>query len=125
MKNDVISRWKSKLRKIKVWILRHPKEVFRYSIIIVFISFVLSILQYFLFPPKFENNFLLPDFFSQSDKQIESSKLSQARNEKEMKGIVDELKSFRNKRDNQILTNSDSIRIEYLYNQYEKLKNGH
>ena len=46
-------------------------------------------------------------------------------NEKEMANIVNELKTLKVKKDRNALQKEDSLRIEYLYNQYQKLKNGH
>lgn len=42
-----------------------------------------------------------------------------------MKKIVVELQSLKDKRDQQKLRKEDSLRIEYLFNQYQHLKNGH
>jgi hypothetical protein len=44
--------------------------------------------------------------------------------EKEMEKIVNELKILKMKRDRKELQKEDSLRIEYLYNQYQELKNG-
>lgn len=45
-------------------------------------------------------------------------------NEKEMEKIVSELKLLKMKSDRKELKKEDSLRIEYLFNQYQKLKNG-
>ena len=42
-----------------------------------------------------------------------------------MEKIVTELKSLKVKRDSHALQKEDSLRIEYLFNQFQKLKNGH
>ena len=42
----------------------------------------------------------------------------------EMENIVEELKGLKLKRDRNELRKEDSLRIEYLYSQYQKLKNG-
>ena len=44
-------------------------------------------------------------------------------NNKEMEKIVNELKTLKVKRDHHALQREDSLRIEYLFNQYQKLKN--
>ncbi|MCB4235773.1 hypothetical protein LDL59_13655 [Kaistella anthropi] len=44
--------------------------------------------------------------------------------EKEMEKIVNELQTLKLKRDRKELQKEDSLRIEYLYNQYQELKNG-
>ena len=40
-----------------------------------------------------------------------------------MEKIVNELKILKAKRDQKALLKEDSLRIEYLYNQYQQLKN--
>jgi hypothetical protein len=42
-----------------------------------------------------------------------------------MEKIVNELKTLKVKRDQNALKKEDSLRIDYLFNQYQKLKNGH
>ena len=44
-------------------------------------------------------------------------------NEKEMAKIVNELKSLKVKSDRKQLQKEDSLRIDYLFNRYQKLKN--
>ena len=46
-----------------------------------------------------------------------------ANNDKEMEKIVNELKLLKMKSDRKELQKEDSLRIEYLFNQYQKLKN--
>jgi hypothetical protein len=46
-------------------------------------------------------------------------------NEKEMEKIVNELKSLKVKSDRKELQKEDSLRIDYLFNQYQKLRNEH
>ena len=43
--------------------------------------------------------------------------------EKEMEKIVNELKSLKVKSDRKELQKEDSLRIDYLFNQYQKLRN--
>ena len=45
--------------------------------------------------------------------------------EKEMGKIMHQLEAYKAKRDSKSLTKEDSIRIDYLFNQYQTLKNGH
>lgn len=42
-----------------------------------------------------------------------------------MEKIVKELEILKVKRDRHALQKEDSLRIEYLFNQYQQLKNGH
>ena len=44
-------------------------------------------------------------------------------NEKEMRKIVDELKSLKVKSEHKELQKEDSLRIDFLFSQYQKLKN--
>ncbi len=44
-------------------------------------------------------------------------------NEKEMGKIVSELKLLKMKRDRKEFKKEDSLRIEYLFNKYQQLKN--
>ena len=46
-------------------------------------------------------------------------------NEKEMEKIVNELKLLKVKSDRKELQKEDSLRIDYLFNQYQKLRNEH
>lgn len=50
---------------------------------------------------------------------------NQEKNSKEMEKIVNELQLLKAKRDRGELLKVDSLRIEYLFNQYQSLKNGH
>jgi hypothetical protein len=43
-------------------------------------------------------------------------------NEREIKKIVEELKILKVKRDQKQFQKGDSLRIEYLFNQFQKLK---
>lgn len=45
--------------------------------------------------------------------------------ETQMEKIVKELQKFKAKREKGILQKNDSLRIDYLFNQYQQLKNGH
>ena len=45
--------------------------------------------------------------------------------EKKMEAVVKELQLLKTKREEGPLTKNDSLRIEYLFNQYQTLKNGH
>mgnify|MGYP003619974478 FL=1 len=45
--------------------------------------------------------------------------------EKKLETVVKELQLLKTKREKGTLTKNDSLRIEYLFNQYQTLKNGH
>ncbi|MDV2442584.1 hypothetical protein CMV00_02065 [Elizabethkingia anophelis] len=107
---------KGKISNIKDWIYKHPIQFYKYTMIFLGLSFVVSIVQYFYFPSKMKFSFSPPPAFSNSSKQKPKAK------EIEMEKIVKELKTFKLKRDKSSLTKTDSLRIDYLFNQYQKLK---
>ncbi|WP_286492352.1 hypothetical protein [Empedobacter brevis] len=57
-----------------------------------------------------------------NENEVNTIKMKQ--NTVKMEKIVNELKMFKEKNDRQLLTKEDSVRIDYLYNQYQNLKNG-
>ena len=50
--------------------------------------------------------------------------LVEHKNDQKINVIVNELQSLKKKRESGPLSKNDSLRIEYLFNQYQKLKNG-
>jgi hypothetical protein len=82
------------------------------------LSGIFAIVREIYFPPKVTLT-SIPNFYTQSDKEKEKFHLKEARLEKVMK----ELHSFQEKEKMKSLTKNDSMRIEYLYNEYKKLKN--
>jgi len=103
------------------WLVNNPKKVYMYSMIFLSVSYVGSLIQGIFFPS--ETNFKIkpPVLYSKSQVQQNTA----VYHEKQMKKIVDELKILKIKRDQKALQKKDSLRIEYLFNQYEQLKNGH
>ena len=95
-----------------------PKKILIYFLVFLVLSGIFAIVREIYFPPKitFTN---IPNFYTQSDKEKEKFHLKEARLEKVMK----ELHSFQEKEKMKSLTKNDSMRIEYLYNEYKKLKN--
>ena len=83
------------------------------------VSFVGSLIQGVFFPSDNAFKIKPPILYSKS-KMVQNST---ANNEKEMKKIVNELKLLKIKRDRKELKKEDSLRIEYLFNQYQKMKN--
>ena len=112
---------KEKFLQFKHWIMKHPKQVYGYVMIVLLISFGVIFIQYFYFTPKFSFKNNIPNLYSKSD-QIKSD---MDKTEQKMSSVVKELQQLKNKRENGPLTKSDSLRIEYLFNQYQTLKNGH
>lgn len=101
--------------------VRNPKKFFMYSMAFLSVSFIISIVQGVFFPSDITFKIKPPVIYSKS------SVIQKIRpnNDKEMEKIITELQSLKVKRDTQNLRKEDSLRIEYLFNQYQKLKNGH
>lgn len=102
-------------------VVRNPKRFFTYSMVFLSVSFIISIVQGVFFPSDMTFKIKPPVIYSKSS--IAQNTLGN--NQKEMEKIVTELQSLKVKRDRQNLRKEDSLRIEYLFNQYQKLKNGH
>ncbi|CAA7196994.1 hypothetical protein [Chryseobacterium potabilaquae] len=111
---------RKKYETIKNWIYAHPKQVYKYVMIFLFFSFVFSIIQFFYFPTKFNYSIAVSPIYS-----APSAKQKVKSNEIEMGKIVEELKKYKEKRDSTSLTKADSLRIDYLYNQFNQLKSGY
>ncbi len=112
---------KQKGQKWLRWAVQNPKKFFTYSMILLSVSFIGSIIQGVFFPSETAFTIRPPVLYS-------TSKMSQnpsLNNDKEMEKIVNELKALKVKRDQNTLKKEDSLRIDYLFNQYQKLKYGH
>lgn len=100
------------------WIVHHPKKFFAYSMIFLSVSFIGSLVQGIFFPSETVFTIKPPVLYSKS----QMAQSPTVNNEKEIKKIVEELKTLKVKRDQKQLQKGDSLRIEYLYNQFQKLK---
>ena len=98
---------------------QNPKKFFTYSMVFLSVSFIGSLIQGIFFPS--DNAFKIKPPILYSKNKIEQN--TTKNNEKEMEKIVNELKSLKAKRDRNALQKEDSLRIEYLFNQYQQLKN--
>lgn len=105
-------------QKCLQWIVHHPKKFFTYSMIFLSISFIGSLIQGIFFPKETVFTIKPPVLYSKS----QMPQTSTVNNEKEMKKIVEELGTLKVKRDQKQLQKEDSLRIEYLYNQFQELK---
>ena len=112
MKNT-IKRWTG------YWV-KHPKKFFVYSMFFLSLSFIGSLIQGIFFPSESVFKIKVPELYTKKLPETTSYN-----HEKEMQNIVEELKMLKGKRDRHELQRADSLRIEYLYHQYQKLKNGH
>lgn len=113
--------FKETWRKGFRWIVNHPKKFFAYSMIFLSLSFVGSLIQGIFFPSDSTFKIRPPLLYSNS----QMAETTGVNNEKEMRKIVEELKLLKEKRDRKELQKRDSVRIEYLFNQYQQLKYGH
>ncbi|SEG06825.1 hypothetical protein SAMN05421847_1441 [Halpernia humi] len=112
---------KKNLLRLKAWIYQHPKKVYRYVMVTLVISFGLIFIQYHFFTPKLSIGNKIPTMYSESD-QI---KADMNKSDQKIDVIVKELQSLKKRRESGPLSKNDSLRIEYLFNQYQNLKNGH
>ena len=101
------------------WATQHPKKFFTYSMVFLSVSFIGSLIQGIFFPS--DNAFKIKPPILYSKSKMEQN--TNVNNEKEMAKIVTELKSLKVKSDRKELQKEDSLRIDYLFNQYQKLKN--
>ena len=110
-----------------IWIVNNPKKVYIYSMIFLTASFIISMTYSILTYSDNSNNSNLivtssVPYAKSNENEINTIKMKQ--NTVKMEKIVNELKMFKEKNDRQLLTKEDSVRIDYLYNQYQNLKNG-
>ena len=112
---------KQKGQKWLQWAVHNPKKFFTYSMILLSVSFIGSLIQGIFFPSETAFKIRPPVLYSKS----KTAQNLTVNNDKEMEEIVNELKTLKVKRDQNALKKEDSLRIDYLFNQYQKLKNGH
>ena len=103
------------------WAVQNPKKFFIYSMVLLSVSFIASLIQGIFFPSETAFKIRPPVLYSKT----KTTQNLSANNYKKKKKIVNELKTLKVKRDQNSLKKEDSLRIDYLFNQYQKLKNGH
>lgn len=103
------------------WAAQNPKKFFTYSMLFLSVSFAVSLIQGIFFPSNAVFKIKPPILYSKN-RMDQNSTLN---NDKELEKIVNELKSLKVKNDRKELQKEDSLRIEYLFNQYQQLKNEH
>lgn len=101
--------------------VQHPKKFFTYSMIVLSVSFIGSLIQGIFFPSESAFKIRPPILYSKNKTAQDLA----VNNDKKMEKIVNELKTLKVKRDQNALGKEDSLRIDYLFNQYQKFKNGH
>lgn len=102
-------------------VVNNPKKFYLYSMIFLTVSFIGAMIQGVFFPSDTAFRIKPPILYSKS----ETTKNSIVNHDKKMEKIVNELKTLKVKRDERTLDKNDSMRIKYLFNQYQTLKNGH
>jgi len=105
------------------WLKRaveNPKKFFTYSMVFLIVSYIGSMIQGIFFSSETVFKIKPPVFYSHST-AVQNKEVN---HKKEMKKIVTELKALKIKRDHKELQKEDSLRIEYLFSQYQQLKNG-
>lgn len=110
---------KQTVQKYLGWAVKNPKKFFTYSMVFLSVSFVISLIQGIFFPSETPFKIKPPALYSKS----QTTQSAFVNNDREMEKIVNELKALKTKRDHKALRKEDSLRIEYLFNQYQKLKN--
>lgn len=106
------------LIKAKRYLNKDPKRFYKYAMTVLFISLVFAIISAIVLKPKTGIKHIPFDFMEHQKMPNQSNS-----NENELKRIVNELEVYKVKRENEELTEQDSVRIEYLYNKFQKLKN--
>lgn len=106
------------LIRMKLFLNKDPRTFFKYAMGVLVLSFVLSIVSISFFRPKPKKD-KIPFLFSENQKM---PRQDNSNNQFEMQRIVDELEIYKVKREKGELTAQDSLRIEFLYNKYQKLK---
>ncbi len=100
-------------------VAKNPKRFFIYSMIFLSVSLIGSLIQGIFFP--YEKTFTIkpPVLYSNSGISQTTSSVQYT----EMEKIVSELKLLKDKRDRNALQKADSLRIEFLFNRFQQLKN--
>ena len=102
---------KALFQNAKQWAIANPKSFYKYAMGGLILSFVINMIFSILSYNENKNtkNYIIK---------------KQEEKEKKIELINEELKGFKIKRDNGNLSTADSLRIEFLYEQYKALTNG-
>lgn len=109
---------KEKYKEFIKWGNQRPKQIFVGMILMLTISAVVSTIIEIYFPPKSMFSNIVPNLYSKSDETKKDIQISQTQKE----NIMKELASYKEKVERGSLSSEDSLRIEYLYEQYKKVK---
>ena len=113
---------KALFQNAKQWAIANPKSFYKYAMGGLILSFVINMIFSILSYNENKNtkNYIIQMLYNQTDQVIKK----QEEKEKKIELINEELKGFKIKRDNGNLSTADSLRIEFLYEQYKALTNG-
>lgn len=110
-------------KNVELWLKNNPQKAFQYMMWILLLSFIWLIVEVFVLDYKqgdLKNISTIPTILNTSDKYIEKQEKIKTKKHSKVNKILKELEMFKHK---EVLDKNDSIRIEYLLNQYNKLKN--
>ncbi len=104
------------MENIKEWLEKDPKRTFKMFMGILVVSFIIMIVSEFI--THKENNSKIPYLFENSETIIQKKKLEEK--QKKISKINKELMYFKTK---ETLSKNDSIRIEFLLDQLNYIRN--
>lgn len=112
----------NKLKDWKAWMYAHPKKTYRYIMIILITLFVanviLDIYKYKNAPKDPITIFPIVELSENQQPSLEDKVKEEASQ------VEQEFNSYREKMQQGTLTKNDSLRIEFLYQKLQILKNG-
>ena len=100
------------------WLYANPKKFYLYAMTFLVLSFIGSTIWDIRLSQQAKNG-MIPMLYEQSSKIIRQNENRQ----EQMQNITEELKGYKAKRELGDLNPSDSLRIEFLYQQYQTLQN--
>jgi len=109
------------MKGITKWILKSPKTSYLIAISLLFLSTIFSIVRIFNSPDK---DVLKKQDIPVINKYDLSKKETSTERKMKLEWITSELESYQEKVDSNKLNKIDSMRIDKLYNEYLRLKNG-
>lgn len=113
-----IKKIRERTKNIWEWLKKHPKQTYMYAVGLLLLSFVSFIAETIFSQPQ--NHSVIPTVLGKSDVYLNQQKEETSRKNTKIEKIIKELEEFQHKEE---LVKNDSIRIEYLLNQYQRLKN--
>lgn len=111
------------VKRVISWAYAHPKKFYKYAMLLLVLFVGTNIVQIIFFPVEVKA-LEIPSLYRKSEKIIVQNKAKIEEKEKRLEEIVRELQGFKEKHNAGLLTHSDSLRIEFLYNEFQKIKDG-